>query len=118
MKHIARILSAWQGLLAGVIAVALYLALPLALRVYDPTAGLFDAGYLQWLGLATVLSFWAVFVAWITWQIAFRSIDRSADKNLSRWFEGLSDREKWYSTQATFVLMLALFFVALKLIPL
>ena len=96
----------------------MYLALPLALRAYDPTAGLFDAGYLQWLGLATVLSFWAVFVAWVTWQIAFRSIDKTADQKLAVWFEGLTDLEKWYATQATFVLMLALFIVALKLVPL
>lgn len=118
MNKIHRFLSCWQGLLAGVVALALYLALPLALRAYDPTAGLFDAGYLQWLGLATVLSFWAVFVAWVTWQIAFRSIDKSADQRLAAWFEGLTDREKWYATQATFVLMLALFIVALKLVPL
>lgn len=118
MKHLTRLLSSWQGLLAGVIAISLYLALPIALRAYDPTAGVFDAGYLQWLGLATVLSCWAVFVAWVTWQIAFRSIDRSADEHLSRWFEGLSDKEKWYATQATYALMLILFFVALKLIPL
>ena len=118
MNKIRRFLSCWQGLLAGVIAIALNLALPVALRAYDPTAGVFDAGYLQWLGLATVLSCWSVFVGWVTWQIAFRCIDRSADQKLCVWFEGLSDREKWYATQATFIFMLLLFVIALKLVPL
>ena len=68
--------------------------------------------------IPTVLSCWSVFVAWVTWQIAFRSVDRAADERLSQWFEALSDREKWYATQATYALMLALFIVALKLIPL
>lgn len=117
-KTLQRFLSSWQGLLAGVVAIALYLALPIALRAYDPTAGVFDAGYLQWLGLATVLSCWAVFVGWVTWQIAFRSIDQAADQKLGVWFEGLSDREKWYATQATYILMLVLFIIALKLVPL
>jgi hypothetical protein len=118
VKALRRILSSWQGLIAGLVAVSLYLALPVFIRVYDPTAGIFDAGYLQWIGLATVLSCWSVFVAWVTWQIAFRSVDRAADERLSQWFEALSDREKWYATQATYALMLALFIVALKLIPL
>jgi hypothetical protein len=112
-----RVLSSWQGLAAGGVAIALYLMLPVLLRIYDPTAGLFDAGYLQWVGLATVLSCWAVFVGWVTWQVGFRSIDQAADQNLSKWFEALSDREKWYATQATYALMLALFIIALKLIP-
>lgn len=116
-NKLSRLFSSWQGLLAGILAVALYLALPVVLRLYDPTAGVFDAGYLQWVGLATVLSFWAVFVGWVSWQVAFRSIDRAADKRLSVWFDALTDREKWYVTQATFALMLALFVVALKLIP-
>jgi hypothetical protein len=116
-NKLRRLFSAWQGLLAGLLAVAIYLALPLALRAYDPSAGVFDAGYLQWVGLATVLSFWAVFVGWVSWQIAFRSVDRAADKRLSAWFEALTDREKWYATQATFALMLLLFVAALKLIP-
>lgn len=113
-----RWLSSWQGLLAGVVALCVYLVLPELLRLYDPSAGVFDAGYLQWIGLSTVLSFWAVFVGWLSWQIAFTSIDKAADKKLSRWFEALSDREKWYATQATFALMLLLFLLSLKLVPL
>lgn len=117
-QSIRRWLSSWQGLFAGLLALGAYLALPPLLRAYDPTAGVFDAGYLQWLGLSTVLTFWAVFVGWLSWQIAFTSIDKAADRRLSEWFEALTDREKWYATQITYALMLALFLTALKLVPL
>jgi len=118
LRTIRRWLSSWQGLLAGILALGAYLALPTLLRAYDPTAGVFDAGYLQWVGLSTVLSFWAVFVGWLSWQIAFSSIDKAADRRLPEWFEALSPREKWYATQVTFALMLGLFLLALKLVPL
>jgi hypothetical protein len=118
LDRIRRFLSCWQGLLAGIISLGAYLALPPLLRAYDPTAGVFDAGYLQWIGLSTVLTFWAVFVGWLSWQIAFSSVDRAADQRLSEWFDALSDREKWYATQITFALMLGLFLIALKLVPL
>lgn len=117
-SRIRRFVSCWQGLLAGIISLCAYMALPPLLRAYDPTAGVFDAGYLQWIGLSTVLTFWAVFVGWLSWQIAFSSVDRAADQRLSDWFSALSDREKWYATQITFALMLSLFLIALKLVPL
>lgn len=118
LRTIRRWLSSWQGLFAGLLALGAYLLLPTLLRAYDPTAGVFDAGYLQWVGLSTVLSFWAVFVGWLSWQIAFTSIDKAADRRLSEWFEALSAREKWYATQITFLAMLGLFLLALKLVPL
>jgi hypothetical protein len=117
-RLLSRWFSSWQGLFAGLLALGAYLALPPLLRAYDPTAGVFDAGYLQWVGLSTVLSFWAVFVGWLSWQIAFASIDKAADRHLSEWFEALSPREKWCATQITFLAMLGLFLLALKLVPL
>ncbi len=113
-----RFISSWQGLVAGAVALALYLSLPIFLRAYDPEAGLFDAGYLQWVGLATVLAFWTVFVGWVCFQIAFPSLDKEADKNIRDWFNSLSPREKWYSTQGFFLLMLVLFFACLAIVPL
>ena len=113
-----RFFSSWQGLGCGAVALALYLVLPVFLRWYDPTAGLFDAGYLQWVGLATVLAFWTVFVGWVCFQIAFPSVDKQADRHIGAWFQALSDREKWYVTQSLFVLMLLLFLVCLVIVPL
>lgn len=113
-----RFFSSWQGLFAGLVALCVYLALPPVIRLYDPTAGVFDAGYLQWVGLATVLTFWTIFIGWIGFQIAFRSIDQEADRAIAIWFESLGPREKWYATQIAFLLMLALFLSCLNLIPL
>lgn len=113
-----RLISSWQGLTAGVLALCIYLALPIALRWIDPTAGTFDAGYLQWLGLAAVLYFSAIFCGWVGFQIAFRSIDREADRSLSEWFKSLAPSSKWWATQVAFLIMLCLFLVCLKLVPL
>jgi hypothetical protein len=113
-----RFISSFQGLVAGLAALCVYLALPSVIRIYDPTAGVFDAGYLQWVGLATVLTFWTIFIGWVGFQIAFRSIDREADRAIAIWFESLGPREKWYVTQIAFLMTLALFLVCLNLIPL
>lgn len=113
-----RLLSSWQGLAAGGLALAVYLVLPYLIRLYDPTAGVFDAGYLQWLGLAVVLYFACIFFGWVGFQIAFVSVDRAADRKLADWFEEMSPRAKWWATQILFCLMLILFLVCLKLVPL
>jgi len=113
-----RILSSWQGLTSGVLALTVYLFLPPVLRWYDPTAGAFDAGYLQWLGLGVVLFFAMIFFGWVGFQIAFRSLDRMFDINSRKWEKELSGRELWYATQAFFFLMLVLFLCCLRLVPL
>lgn len=118
MKTLHRIISSWQGLLAGIVALTLYLALPSILRAYDPTAAVFDAGYLQWIGLATVLYFSAIFFGWVGFQIAFRSIDKQADADIGTWFTSIDPRAKWIFTQALFTLMLILYIVCLCIVPL
>jgi hypothetical protein len=124
MNTLRRLFSSWKGALSGVIAIAIYLALPPILRLYDPTAGYFDAGYLQWIGLATAVAFWAGFVAWIMFQVFFSSLDRASSSDhdewgaLKAWFRDLSDRERWYVTQGAYVLCLVVFMVCLKLVPL
>lgn len=112
-----RLLSSWQGLFAGVLAVALYVISPDIIRWQYPTAGTYDGGELQWILLATVVYLWGVFLAWVGWQIAFRSIDRAADKQLDSWFENLSPAFKWIAVQVTFTIMWIAWFVSLKLCP-
>jgi hypothetical protein len=118
MKTLHRILSSWQGLLAGIIALVIYLALPPILRAYDPTAAVFDAGYLQWVGLATVLFFSTIFFGWVGWQIAFASVDKKADTEIATWFEAFTPCQKWIITQGLFLAMLILFIVCLCIVPL
>ena len=119
-----RIFSSWHGLLAGLIALGFYLVLPLLVRRLDPTAGVFDAGYLVWVGLATFLAFWSVFIGWVLWQLAFKSLDKATSDRASEWgklmdwFEYLPPAQRWYAVQVTFVLCVALFLYCLKLVPL
>lgn len=113
-----RIIASWQGLMAGIIALVLYLFLPTIIRWYDPTAGTFDAGYLQWYGLAVVLYFGSIFFAWVGFQIAFPSIDKAADKGISKWFNEMSPSSRWWATQVAFFLMLLVFLICLVLVPL
>lgn len=112
-----RLLSSWQGLLAGILAVILYVISPGLIRWQYPTAGTYDGGELQWILLATVVYLWGIFVSWIGWQIAFRSLDYAADKQLNIWFGQLSPVKKWLAVQVTFTVMWIAWFVALKLCP-
>lgn len=124
MKLLRRIFSSFRGLLAGLVALGIYLVLPELIRAYDPTAGTFDAGYLQWIGLATFLTFWSGFVGWVLWQLIFSSLDKdssnSADEwgNLRDWFNYLEPQTRWYMVQVSFLLCVAIFLICLKLVPL
>jgi hypothetical protein len=100
------------------VALGLYLELPAYIRRIDPTAGVFDAGFLQWIGLATVLFFAGIFVVWVGWQIAFRSVDRAADEALDDWFTDFQPRHRWLLTQGTFALMLLFYLLCLWVVPL
>ena len=123
MKTLRRIFSSWRGMISGVVALVIYLTLPPIIRFYDPTAGVFDAGYLQWVGLATFLAFWAGFIGWVLFQVLFHSLDQASANepdewgNLKGWFEHLSQGQRWLATQAAFVLCVILFIVCLKLVP-
>jgi hypothetical protein len=124
MKPLRRILSSWKGLAAGLVALTIYLLLPPVIRLYDPTAGVFDAGYLQWVGLATFLAFWAGFVGWVLFQLLFASLDAASANtkdewgNLKTWFNDLSDGQRWCAVQGAYVLCVLLFIACLKLVPL
>jgi len=119
-----RMLSSWRALLLGAVALVGYLVLPVLLRWYDPTAGLFDAGYLQWAALATFLACWAGFVGWVIFQCVFATIDQASANNrgewgnLEEWFQSIPPRWKWAATQVAFVLCVSLYLVCLKLIAL
>jgi len=113
-----RFLSSWQGLAAGLLALTIYLLLPPLIRIYDPTAGTFDGGYLQWLGLAVVAFYVAIWATWTGWQLAFPSTDKESDRNLSAWFDDMPPRWRWVAVQATFLFLFWGFIQILKSIPL
>jgi hypothetical protein len=124
MKTLRRIFSSWHNLIAGILALTIYLLAPLAVRWYDPTAGVFDGGYLLWVALATFVTLWAGFVGWVLWQLIFPSIDRAtASKDdewggLREWFNHMSSAQRWWATQISFAFCVCVFLYVLKLIPL
>ena len=115
---VRRLISSWQGLAAGAVALGIYLWLPVFIRRIDPAAGLFDAGFLQWIGLATVIYFAGIFVAWLGWQVAWRSLDRAADASIDEWFADFRPRHRWLLAQGTFLLMLGYWLLCLAVVPL
>jgi len=117
-RPLRRVISSWQGLAAGAAALGIYLYLPGQLRRIDPTAGTFDAGFLHWIGLASVLFFGGIFAAWLGWQIAWRSLDRAADAALDRWFAEFPPQHRWILAQGAFVLMLGYWLACLWIVPL
>ena len=117
MNSFKRFFSSWQGWFAFVIALLVYVASPLLIRVIDPTAGFYDGGHLQRLLLAVVVYSCAIGVVWAGWQIAFPSTDKAADDGLSAWFAEMSPTAKWWAVQITFLAMFALFLVTFALIP-
>jgi hypothetical protein len=124
MRTLRRIFSSFRGFLAGVVALGIYLILPELIRIYDPTAGTFDAGYLQWIGLATFLTFWSGFVGWVLWQLIFSSLDKDSSNrddewgNLRLWFDVMPPEQKWRMVQLSFLICVAIFLICLKLVPL
>ena len=124
MKLLRRFFSSWHVLVAGLIALILYLGSPFLIRFYDPTAGSFDGGYLVWIALGVSLAYVVGFAGWVLWQLLFSSLDRATASqrsewgNLDDWFNGLSPAQKWAAVQGTFIFCILLVLACLKLVPL
>lgn len=116
MKHL-RFLNSWQGWLAFVLALVLFLVSPALIRVYDPTAGVWDGGVLQWFLLPAVAYAFGVGWVWVLWQAAFPSMDKAADSKLAEWFEAMTPCQKCWMVQGTFLVFFALFIVLLCCAP-
>jgi hypothetical protein len=103
MKFLKRFFSSWPNLLTFAIAVGLFLVSPLFIRWYDPTAGVFDAGFLQAIVLAAVFTFSEAFFGWALWQLIFASLDRATQNSKSNW--GWLDEATTKLTNAQFVFL-------------
>lgn len=112
-----RFLSSWQGWLAFVFAIGLFIVSPVLIRAFDPTAGVWDGGVIQWLVLAVVAASLGVGFIWSLWQIAFPSTDKAADESLPDWFAQMSPAAKWWAVQGTFLFMLAYWVAILFAVP-
>ncbi len=74
-----RALSGWQGFAALIVSIALFWLSGDGIRWIEPTAGVFDLGYIQRPLVAASYFFFATFCAWAAFQIEFPTIDRWLD---------------------------------------
>lgn len=115
MHFLRRFFSSWHNLLTLVLAVALFLVSPIFIRWYDPTAGIFDAGFLQAIVLAAVYTFSEAFFGWVLWQLIFASLDRMTQDDssnwghLDQWTQHLMSDQKVFLVQGTFVFCVCLY---------
>ena len=103
MKFLKRFFSSWPNLLSFVFALGLFLVSPVIIRWYDPTAGIFDAGFLQAVALAAFFTFAEGFGGWILWQQLFASLDKATQSDKSNW--GYLDQATTSLTPAQFVFL-------------
>ena len=115
MKFLKRFFSSWPNLLTFGLAVLLFLVSPVVIRWYDPTAGVFDAGFLQAIVLAAVFTFSEAFFGWVLWQLIFASLDRATQSKDSNWgwldraTAGLTNSQFVFLVQGSFVFCVCLF---------
>jgi hypothetical protein len=90
-----KILSHVQGLAALLLAVFLFDISGPLLRLLDPTAGTFDAGYIQAPVVALVYHLFLNAAIWITFQLSFPSLDKRLDEGMfGLWFDELLVKQK------------------------
>ena len=121
MNFLRRFFSSWPNIVAAIVAILVFLLSPIFVRWYDPTAGVFDAGYLQAVLLASVYSFSAGSVGWAMWQLFFPTLDKdTATKDsewgsLRDWFWKMTDAQRWFAVQGTFVFCIVVYLLCLIL---
>lgn len=113
-----KLISHCQGLLALVAAVLIFWLSPHLLHWLDPTAGTFDAGYLQRPLVAAVYFFFGIFLAWLAFQLDFPSLDQWLDKGgFAAAWRDLPSAFKPFFTLAVLTLLLGAYLVCLWLVP-
>jgi hypothetical protein len=107
-----------QGLVALLIAAALFYFSPQLLYALDPTAGSFDLGYLQKPLVAAAWFFAAVFFSWFAFQLDWPDLNHWIDKTggFDKDFQGLSGLGKICLTLIVFALLFGGFLVCLALV--
>ncbi len=111
-------LKNWQGLVSLVVALILFFVLPFGLRIIDPTAGAFDAGYIARPFVALIYLLVADFAMWLMLWISFRSLDKWCDAGSfnSDWTE-LTPRGRIITICAVLAVELLTFIACLFAVP-
>lgn len=124
MNFLRRFFSSWHVAIAALIALAGYLGSPYLIRLYDPSAGAFDGGFLVWIALGISLAYLVAAAGWVLWQLLYATLDRLTSNkmsewgNLEEWFKEMTPAQKWLATQTTFAFCIILILICLKLVPL
>lgn len=85
----------WRNELVGILlAVTLFLLSPAALRLFDPTAGAFDAGVLQVIVFAIVATLTFSFLSWVGMKINWTEVFDFAQKDFAQNFKLLTPWQK------------------------
>ena len=109
-----RFLSSWQGLLAGVLGISLFLFSPKFIFMFDPSSGICDGGYLHRVFTAMATFLIGIFTVWIGWQISFPSMDRWADTHLNDAFKNMAGLHKILMVQGTFIFLFIIWILTLS----
>jgi hypothetical protein len=119
VRWLRRIFSTWQGLAALAVAVALFWLSPVLLRAMDPTAGVFDAGYLQRPLVAAAYFFFAIFCTWVAFQLNFPTMDHWLDSGKFKlaWDQFPNGAQKALALLLVLAFLLVCFLVCLWLVP-
>lgn len=115
---IGRLISNWRGAIALLIAAGLFILSPGILRLFDPTSGVFDVGYLQRPLVAAAYFFFATFCVWTTLQIDWPTADQWIDRGgFRRDWETLLPRHRVVLMIAVLFGLLAVFLASMALVP-
>lgn len=118
MKPLIRILSHWQHVTALLCAIGLFFAAPYLLRLADPTAGAFDAGYLHRPVVAAVYLLFGVSAVWTVISLVFKAVDRWADGDgFDASLAQLSPSEQILAFTVLFFGLMASYLTCLWLVP-
>jgi hypothetical protein len=103
----------WKQELVGIlIALALFLLSPIALRLIDPTAGTFDIGILQPIIFATVAILTFSFLSWVGLKVNFNNVfSYLQDKDFENDFKTLTAWQKIFISVLLYFFYLLLFIV-------
>ena len=113
-----RFLSNWQGFTALLAAAGCFILSREPIHWLDPSAGIFDLGYLQRPLVAAAYFFFGTFCAWAALQIDFPTVDKWINKKqFANAWDSLTNEKKIAFIGKALVVLLAAYLVCLALVP-
>jgi len=108
MKKLIRFLVVWNEFLSIPLALLLWFYSPTLLRLFDPTAGVYDSAVLQQIIFAIIAVLIFHGLAWFLLKLTFPEIYRFLDDDFEEHFSNL---QKWQKLKLS-LLLFSLYFLA------